>query len=120
MQQLLHYYPRDYDCYAEPVPLRECRQEEKNAVYGRIVHSPSVKGNQRKSVVVLELYEEPVRLQLTWFNMPFLRSTLKKGSVFIFRGKIQEKSGRLVMEQPESSLLPHTMSFWQVFSRFMG
>ena len=101
MQQLLHYYPRDYDCYAEPVPLRECRQEEKNAVYGRIVHSPSVKGNQRKSVVVLELYEEPVRLQLTWFNMPFLRSTLKKGSVFIFRGKIQEKSGRLVMEQPE-------------------
>lgn len=101
LQQLLHYYPRDYDCYAEPVPLRECRQEKKNAVYGRIVHSPSVKGNQRKSVVVLELYEEPVRLQLTWFNMPFLRSTLKKGSVFIFRGKIQEKSGRLVMEQPE-------------------
>lgn len=101
LQQLLHYYPRDYDCYAEPVPLRECRQEEKNAVYGRIVHSPSVKGNQRKSVVVLELYEEPVRLQLTWFNMPFLRSTLKKGSVFIFRGKIQEKSGRLVMEQSE-------------------
>ena len=82
LQQLLHYYPRDYDCYAEPVPFRECRQEEKNAVYGRIVHSPSVKGNQRKSVVVLELYEEPVRLQLTWFNMPFLRSTLKKGSVF--------------------------------------
>ena len=63
LQQLLHYYPRDYDCYAEPVPLRECRQEEKDAVYGRIVHSPSVKGNQRKSVVVLELYEEPVRLQ---------------------------------------------------------
>ena len=68
LQQLLHYYPRDYDCYAEPVPLRECRQEEKNAVYGRIVHSPSVKGNQRKSVVVLELYEEPVRLQLTVAN----------------------------------------------------
>ena len=101
LQQLLHYYPRDYDCYAEPVPLRECRQEEKNAVYGRIVHSPSVKGNQRKSVVVLELYEEPVRLPLTWYNMTILRSTLKKGSVFIFRGKIQEKSGRLVMEQPE-------------------
>ena len=33
LQQLLHYYPRDYDCYAEPVPLRECRQEEKNSGY---------------------------------------------------------------------------------------
>ena len=48
LQQLLHYYPRDYDCYAEPVPLRECRQEEKNAVYGRIVHSPSVKRKPEK------------------------------------------------------------------------
>ncbi len=71
-------------------PFANADKRKKNAVYGRIVHSPSVKGNQRKSVVVLELYEEPVRLQLTWFNMPFLRSTLKKGSVFIFRGKIQE------------------------------
>ena len=101
LQQLLHYYPRDYDCYAEPVPLRECRQEEKNAVYGRIVHSPSVKGNQRKSVVVLELYEEPVRLQLTWFNMPFLRSVLKRGAVFVFRGRTVLKNNRLTMEQPE-------------------
>jgi len=78
------------------------------------------KGNQRKSVVVLELYEEPVRLQLTWFNMPFLRSTLKKGSVFIFRGKIQEKSGRLVMEQPEIFTPAAYHELLQIFSRFMG
>ena len=101
LQQLLHYYPRDYDCYAEPVPLRECRQEEKDAVYGRIVHSPSVKGNQRKSVVVLELYEEPVRLQLTWFNMPFLRNYFQKGGQYIFRGTVAVRNGQCRMQQPE-------------------
>ena len=52
-------------------------------------------------MILLELTEGTARLQLTWFNMPFLRSTLKKGASYVFRGKVQEKSGRLVMEQPE-------------------
>ncbi len=65
-------------------PFANADKRKKNAVYGRIVHSPSVKGNQRKSVVVLELYEEPVRLQLTWFNMPFsAEHAEEKGSVFL-------------------------------------
>ncbi|MCI5648668.1 MAG: ATP-dependent DNA helicase RecG [Fusicatenibacter sp.] len=101
LQQLLHYYPRDYDSYESPVPLRECKIDEKNAVIGRVHHSPSVKANQKNSVILLELYEQPLRLQLIWFHMPFLRSMLKKGSVFVFRGKVQERNGRLVMEQPE-------------------
>lgn len=101
LQQLLHYYPRDYDCFHSPIPLHECKIDEKNAILGRVRHSPSVKTNQKKSVVILELYEEPLRLQLMWFHMPFLRSTLKTGSIFVFRGKIQERNGRLIMEQPE-------------------
>lgn len=100
MQQLLHYYPRDYDCYAEPVPSR---MQTRGKECGIRKNCPQSVGKRKpeKERRCPELYEEPVRLQLTWFNMPFLRSTLKKGSVFIFRGKIQEKSGRLVMEQPE-------------------
>ncbi len=101
LRQLLHYYPREYDQYTAPVPLQNLRTGTKCAVQGRITHSPSVKGNTRKSVILLELTEGTARLQLTWFNMPFLRSTLKKGASYVFRGKVQEKSGRLVMEQPE-------------------
>ena len=101
LRQLLHYYPREYDQYTSPVSIAAVRPGTKCAVRGMITHSPSVKGNQRKSVILLELTENHVRLQLTWFNMPFLRSTLKKGASYVFRGKVQEKSGRLVMEQPE-------------------
>ena len=61
----------------------------------------SVKGNTRKSVILLELTEGTARLQLTWFNMPFLRSTLKKGASYVFRGKVIRKNGRLCMEHPE-------------------
>ena len=33
LQQLLHYYPRDYDCYAEPVPLRVMQTRGKRMRY---------------------------------------------------------------------------------------
>lgn len=101
MRQLLHYYPREYDQYTPPVPLSDLQAGGRYAVRVMLRHSVSVKGNQRKSVILLEISEGNDRLQLTWFNMPFLRSTLKKGGTYIFRGKVQKKSGRLVMEQPE-------------------
>ena len=79
LRQLLHYYPREYDQYTSPVSFAELRAGGRYAVRTILPHSVSVKGNQRKSVILLELSEGNVRLLLTWFNMPFLRSTLKKG-----------------------------------------
>ena len=41
------------------------------------------------------------KLPVVWFNAPYLKNTLKKGSCFIFRGKISRKKGHLEMEHPE-------------------
>ena len=40
-------------------------------------------------------------LQLTWYNMPYLRNVLQMGQILIFRGRVVKKNGRLTMEQPE-------------------
>ena len=52
-------------------------------------------------VVMAHLRDESGTIQLNWYNMPFLRGTLKAGERFVFRGKVMKKRGRLVMEQPE-------------------
>ena len=49
LNQLLHYYPRDYDSYEQTVPLGMVRDNEKNAVCGRILRQPSVKNYNHKS-----------------------------------------------------------------------
>lgn len=36
-----------------------------------------------------------------WFGMPFLRTVLKRGGIYVFRGKVEPKNGRLYLEQPE-------------------
>lgn len=101
LQQLLHYYPRDYDCFEHPMSLSQIKAGDRCAVSVQIPYPPSVKGNQKRSVVLLVLKEENIELTLTWFNMPFLRSTLKRGGVYVFRGNVQEKNRRLCMDQPE-------------------
>lgn len=101
LQQLLHYYPRDYDSYGEPVTVKETKVNQKQAVRATLTKLPEVKGFANKVVITVVLVEENSRLQLTWFNMPFLRNTLKRGGTYVFRGNIREKKGRIVMEQPE-------------------
>ena len=101
LNQLLHYYPRDYDAYEQLVPLGMVRDREKNAVCGRVLRSPSVKNYQNKSVTLLQLEDETGTLQLIWFHMPFLKSVLKRGVSYVFRGRVSVKNGRKTMEHPE-------------------
>lgn len=101
LQQLLHYYPREYDEYTQPIPVSEIMPQKIYAVRSRLMKAPEVRGFKNKSVITVILIQGNIRLQITWFNMPFLRSTLKRDGIYIFRGLVQEKNGRLTMEQPE-------------------
>ena len=101
LNQLLHYYHSEIARYEMPVPPGRVKENEKNAVFGRIVWVPSVKNYGGKSVTILQLEDETGKLQITWFHMPFLRSTLKRGGVYVFRGRVTAKNGRRNMEHPE-------------------
>lgn len=98
---LLRYYPRDYEEYAQPVSLAELKPGKKAAVAGRIAGKVGVRSTGRLTVVTAALKEEGQSLSLTWYNMPFLRNTIASGSCYIFRGMVTEKKGRLTMEHPE-------------------
>lgn len=100
---LLRYYPREYDRYTEPVTVKEAldKGEGKATVTGRIMGNVDVKNGGRNTVVSTVLADRGESLQLIWFHMPFLRSVLKRGEVYIFRGKITEKRKRMVMEHPQ-------------------
>ena len=41
------------------------------------------------------------RIDITYFNMAFLKNTFFPGQEYVFRGKIEEKRGRLSMDQPK-------------------
>ncbi len=98
---LLEYYPRDYHTYGPPVPIGELKLDMAGAAAGILRQTASVRRFQSTQVITASLRDETGTLQLTWFNMPFLRNTLQAGTYHIFYGKVVKKNNRLTMEQPE-------------------
>ncbi|EXG86674.1 ATP-dependent DNA helicase RecG [Clostridium sp. ASBs410] len=98
---LLEYYPRAYDTYEEPCPIGELKPDQVMTVAGMLYKTPDVKRYSHIQVITTTLKDMTGTLLLTWYNMPYLHSTLKAGTRAIFRGRVVKKSGRLTMEQPE-------------------
>ena len=99
--ELLEYYPRGYDAFDPPVPIGELKPDTTAAVEGMLKKDGDVRRFSRVAVTVTSVSDGTGTLQLTWYNMPFLRGTLKAGSRFVFRGRVVKKNGRMTMEQPE-------------------
>ena len=98
---LLEYYPRAYDTYEEPSPIGELKPDQVMTVAGMLYKTPDVKRYSHIQVITTNLKDMTGTLLLTWYNMPYLHSTLKAGMRAVFRGRVVKKSGRLTMEQPE-------------------
>ena len=106
--ELLEYYPRGYDAFDPPVPIGELKPDTTAAVEGMLKKDGDVRRFSRVAVTVTSVSDGTGTLQLTWYNMPFLRGTLKAGSRFVFRGRVVKKNRRMTMEQAEIySLAPY-------------
>lgn len=98
---LLRYYPRDYDIFKEAESIGTLKDQEKGAIIGTITGNIDVKRVRNLTVISTVIADVTGKCRLTWFNMPFLRNTLKRGMTMVFRGKMAVRNNQRVMEQPE-------------------
>ena len=98
---LLHYYPRNYDAYEEPEEIGSLKENTVAAIRATITTGVYLNKIRNLQVISITVADTTGRLAVAWFNAPYLKNTLKKGSCFILRGKVSRKKGRLEMEHPE-------------------
>ncbi|RKI86668.1 ATP-dependent DNA helicase RecG [bacterium 0.1xD8-71] len=98
-EELVRYYPRDYEQFAGPVSPERAPLEEIAAVAGQIGGNVSTRHVRGLSITTFEAVCEGVRVHMTYFNMPYLKNSLKRGIPYIFRGRVQRKGVHYVMEQ---------------------
>ncbi len=101
VEDLLHDYPRAYDAYEPPVAIGQVKEGGMCSVCGQLLKTATVRRFQNMQVIVTVVRDLTGTLQLTWFNMPYLRTALQMGRVLVFRGRVVKKGNRLTMEQPE-------------------
>lgn len=101
IDDLLHYYPRAYHSYGLPSAIGELKPDMMGTVEGYLQKDVSVKRVKNMQIITAALQDQTGKLQMTWFNMPYLRATLKMGTYHVFSGRVVKKNNRLTMEQPE-------------------
>lgn len=98
-EQLVHYYPRDYEQFSAPVDLDCAEEESLVAVSGQIMGNIATRHVRGLSITTFKSDCIGGELYLTYFNMPYLKNSLKQHITYIFRGILHRKGNRYVMEQ---------------------
>ena len=101
-EELLRYYPKDYEQFRAPYLIADAPAGERTAIRGVITGNMTVKHVRNLNILSFTVQDASGSLQMTYFNMPYLKNSLKKGTFYVFYGLLQRKGNRLVMEQAKT------------------
>ncbi len=99
---LIRYYPRNYDIYEPPVLIKDIDNKAVVSIDGTVIKSVDM--NHIKNLTILTTVirdKNGDTIKVNWFNMPYLKSTIKYSMQFIFRGRMKRVGNLTVLEQPE-------------------
>lgn len=107
---LLHYYPRKYVDYSQPVKLSEAEHDTVCCVKATVTTAPK-EHRIRKNMVLYKFVAESdgVQLRVTIFNNKYLAAKIAVGKQYIFYGKVT--GNFIVKEMSSPEILPIDRSY---------
>ena len=104
VRDLITYYPRTYESFEAPAPagsLSAFDDGKLAAVEGTIQTALSVRFLRSMRITTGKIYSGGVFLDVTWYNMPYMRAQVKPGCTYVFRGRIKAKGTKVFLQQPK-------------------
>lgn len=100
--KLPYFFPRTYDVFKEPVLVSEIDEDGVHTIYVSIFSDVEQKILKKLTVTtVFAVDEQGGRVKLTWFNMPFMKNSLRRGCRYMVRGRAVRRGSLITMEQPK-------------------
>lgn len=101
VEDLLYYFPRGHEDRSNIKTIFEAIEGETVCIKAT-VFSPVTKRPIRKGLTIYQaiLYDDTGSMTASWFNNRFIANMLKKGSTYIFYGKISRIGGKKNIENP--------------------
>jgi len=101
VEDAVFYFPRDYITYEKITSPEELVPDRIVAFEAVIVKRPLMRRVRKLSITSVTLNAGGVVVNSTWFNMPYLSSSLKPGSTYVFRGKLEAQGDHYHVRQPQ-------------------
>ena len=89
LEDLLFYFPRDYEKFEEPVFIKDAKFDEVGTIRAYVCGMPTLKKVRNLSILNVVVKDQSGVVKITFFNMPYLKNALKPGNQYLFRGIIR-------------------------------
>ena len=100
-RDIIKYFPRNYDKYEKIIPISSLKNCMTAVISAMPASAPILKQMGKKSILICEVTDGSGKIELNWFNMPFMKSKLSKGVHSIFRGRVSRNGKFIRIVQPE-------------------
>ncbi len=101
VDDLISYYPRDYEDRSVTTPVCELEADNTVTIRGKIMRAPEAMRTRTLSVVSAVVSDGTGSIVCVWFNQPYIKNQLKQGVEYSFTGKVSERMGRLQLNSPD-------------------
>lgn len=101
VEDLIGFYPRAYEVFDNPVNVKDITEPGTYAVYAKVTGEYEF-NNRGKYKIFSAVVKDKMNndIKMIWYNMPYIKSRLQRGTGYIFRGRAAFRGGLLFMEQP--------------------
>jgi len=107
IDDLLYYFPKRYQDWRRLLRICDIKEGEVVTVKGRITCSFARPSWRRKGFNIFEatVDDGSGRIQVVWFNQPYLKEYLKPDTLVVLYGKVEGYAGKLQMNSPEFEII---------------
>lgn len=100
IRDVVEYYPRSYDIFSLPVPIKDVKEGETAAIECLVSTRAQMIKTKRFVIVSLLATDSTGSIRLMWYNTPYISKQIAPGTRYIFRGRITRKNKDLIMAHP--------------------
>jgi len=97
---MLYFFPRRYDDYQHMPMLNRVEPDKLYTIIGTIERVFERKLKNRGQVLVVQITDGKGRLEINFFNQPWLRKQMKIGLQLVFSGKTSQFRDQVIMTNP--------------------
>ena len=101
LEDLIHYYPRDYEDRTKLVTLSQLTTEEPACFRAMVLSTPRTSYVRRGLTYTrCTISDDTARLRITWFNQPWMSQNLVRGTEYYFYGSLSGDDRKYELVNP--------------------
>lgn len=110
LADLIEYFPRDYLDRSVISKISQLQEGQIATIKASTLGRPQTLRKTQKTITKILFADETGRLELTWFNQPYIGGIFRDDAEYLISGKVKFALGKMTMENPEVENVPRGTS----------